>query len=93
MDKKWEVCVYADSPSYQLFCKDFRTRWGASRYIGKILSRDEDFYCGTIWNEDSSQFFAYYWNGERIIPWDKPWVLSSRQARALEVDKRGRLID
>lgn len=87
MDKKWEVWVYADTPSFQLFCKDFRTRWGARRYVGKILRRDNDFYCATIWREETSEFFVYYWTGERIIPWNKPWVLTSRQARALEVDK------
>jgi hypothetical protein len=92
MEKKWEVSLYADTPNYQIFCKDFRTLRGAKHYIKNILSRDDDFYCATIWREDKGQFLSFYWNGERVIPWDKSWVLSSRQAKSLDVDKRGKVI-
>ena len=92
LEKKWEVSLYADTPTYQIFCKDFRTRRGANRYIKKILSREDDFYCATLWREDTGKFISFYWNGERVIPWDKSWVLSSRQAKNLELDKHGNAV-
>jgi len=42
--------------------------------------------------EKTSLFYTFYWNGKDIIYWDKPWVLSCRQARNLEVDESGKIV-
>jgi len=90
--KDWEVCLYADHPEHQVFYKNFRSWRKARRYVKKALRKNERYYCALIWHEDSSSFHSYYWNGEKVIKWDKPWVLSSRQAMNLETDKQGQLI-
>lgn len=91
--KDWEVCLYADYPKYQVTCKNFRTMRGARHFVKKILNKNDRFYCATIWRENRSQFQTYYWNGERIIKWEKAWVLSSRQAMNLEVDRNGNIVN
>ncbi len=90
--KDWEVYLYGDYPEHQEFYKNFRSRRKARRYIRKTLRKNERYYCALIWHEASSSFDTYYWNGNKVIKWDKPWVLSSRQALNLETDKHGRLI-
>lgn len=61
----------------------------------KHLGRGEEFYCSTIWQENTSSFYTYYWNGKRIIRWKyekRPWVFSRRQARKLRVNRKGHVI-
>jgi hypothetical protein len=82
--KGWEVCLYSDFTDYRVWCKNFRSRRGASRFMRKELGRGESFYCATISSEENSAFHTFYWNGQVIISWDKPWVLSRRQALELE---------
>ncbi len=81
--KKWEVSLISDVPSYQVVCKDFRTQAAAKRYMKKSLGPDSEFYCAVITRPDEQEISTFYWNGERIIQWDKPYVLSSRQAREI----------
>lgn len=82
----WEVCLCSDFPGFEVWCKSFSSYRRARRFMKKNLSKDEDFYCGTISNEDSSVFQVFYWNGRAIIPWDKPYALLRRQALRLERD-------
>lgn len=81
---KWEVCLCGDSPAYELWCKKFPSYRRARRFIKKVLRHDQAFYCAVIFNDENSSFETFYWNGREIIPWDKPWVLSRRQALALK---------
>lgn len=93
--KNWEACLYSDYPEYREACKSFRTFWRAARFMRKHLEKGEEFYCATIWRENTSIFYTFYWNGKRIIHWKygkKPWVFSRRQARKLRVNKRGHVI-
>jgi len=53
----------------------------------KVLRKNAAFYCATISNEEKSFFQTFYWNGQDIVPWDKPWVLSRRQASTLTTKK------
>lgn len=89
--KSWEVCLLSDFTDYQVWCKNFRTFRSARRFMKKELGNDNSFYCATISNDGHSAFHTYYWNGRTIIPWDESWVLSRRQASALEPDGDGRL--
>jgi hypothetical protein len=82
--KGWEVCLYSDFTDYQVWCKNFRSQRRARRFMRKKLGRGESFYCATISSEENSAFLTFYWNGQVIVPWDKPWVLSRRQALELE---------
>jgi len=82
--KGWEVCLYSDFTDYRVWCKNFRSERRARRFLRRELGRAESFYCGTISNEESSSFLTFYWNGRDIIAWNKPWVLSRRQALELE---------
>jgi hypothetical protein len=86
--KGWEVCLYSDFTDYRVWCKNFRSRRRARRFLRKELGGTESFYCATVSNEENSAFRTYYWNGRAIVPWDKPWVLSRRQA--LELEGNGR---
>ena len=91
--KGWEVCLYSDFTDYQVWCRNFRSRRRARRFIRRKLGRGQSFYCATISNHDNSAFQTFYWNGQVIVPWDKPWVLSRRQALEIEPGgkKQGRL--
>lgn len=81
--KSWEVCLLADEPEPQVWCREFRSRRRARRFMKSVLKKDEEFYCATISDENGSAFEVYYWNGEKIIPWKNSTVLSSRQVRLL----------
>jgi hypothetical protein len=81
--KGWEVCLYSDFTDYRVWCKNFRREKRARRFLRKELGRAESFYCGTISNEERAYFLTFYWNGQDIVAWDKPWVLSRRQALEL----------
>ncbi len=87
--KSWEVCLCSDFPDFEVWCKNFRSYRRARRFMRKNLQKDEDFYCGTISNEENSVFQVFYWNGRAIIPWDQPYALLRRQARRLEKNKHG----
>ncbi|MBM3284704.1 MAG: hypothetical protein FJY81_02425 [Candidatus Aminicenantes bacterium] len=82
--KKWEVCLCADFPAYQVWCKSFRSYRRARRFMKKTLQKNQTFYCATISDDEDSAFETFYWNGKKIIRWDKPWVLSRRQALGLK---------
>jgi hypothetical protein len=81
--KDWEVCLYSDFVDYRVRCKNFRSRRRARRFMHKELGRSESFYCATISSPGNSTFLTYYWTGQRVVFWDKPWVLSRRQALEL----------
>ena len=81
--KNWEVCLYSDVSDYQVWCKNFRTLRQARRFMKKSLRRNGDFFCATISHLTDSAFQTFYWTGQDILPWDKSWVLSRRQASAL----------
>lgn len=87
--KDWEVSLYADLPKGLVIQKYFRSLRRARRFVRKILGKDEEIYCATIWHEETTLFYTYYWNGKDVIYWDKPWVLSQRQAVSLGVDENG----
>lgn len=87
--KNWEVCLYSDFSDYQVWCKNFRSHRKARRFMTKALRQNETFYCATISNEADSSFETFYWNGSDIFFWDKPWVLSRRQALNLAAGERG----
>jgi hypothetical protein len=89
--KTWEVCLYSDFSDYQVWCKNFRSLRQARRFMRKVLRKNNTFYCATISNEETSSFQTFYWNGRNIFFWDKPWVLSRRQAFKLEVDESGNI--
>ena len=84
--KKWEVSLIRDAPSYEVVCREFRTRSWAVRYMRRNLGRKGGFYCAIIVKPGEEEMSTYYWNGSRIIRWDKPSVLSSRQALEVEDD-------
>ena len=83
VERSWEVCLYSDFTDYQVWCKKFSSLRRAQRFMRKALYRHETFYCATISGEEDSSFQVFYWNGKRIITWDKPWALSRRQAMNL----------
>lgn len=87
---EWEVCFFSDAADYQVSLKCFRSRRRAQRFMIKTLKKSGSFYCATISNDRRSAFQVYYWNGRRLIDWDKPWVLPRRQVLGLEVDDNGR---
>jgi hypothetical protein len=82
--KKWEVSLVSDVPSYEVVCREFRTRFRATRYMRRNLGREKGYYCAVIVHAGKDDMSTFYWNGSRIVRWDKPSVLSSRQA--LEID-------
>jgi hypothetical protein len=88
--KSWEVCLYSDFTDYQVWCKNFRSFRRARRFMRRELGGENSYYCATIFNDESSAFHTYYWNGRIIIPWNKPWVLPRRQASELEPNGNGR---
>ena len=87
--KSWEVCLYSDFSDYQVWCKNFRSLRRARRFMKRELGDENSFYCATISNDEKACFHTYYWNGRTIIPWKEPWVLSRRQASALEPNGDG----
>ncbi len=87
--KGWEVCLCSDLPANEVWCRHFNSRRRARRFMKKVLEENGDFYCATISNDEASVFQVYYWNGQAIIPWDRPMALSRRQALSLEVDRNG----
>lgn len=89
-EKGWEVCLYSDSSDYQVWCKNFHTLRRARRFMETTFRKNNAFYCATISNDEDTSFFTYYWNGRLLIPWDKPWVLSRRQALGLNGNGDGR---
>jgi len=92
LTKDWEVSLYADLPKGLVMQKYFRRLRRAKRFVRKALGKDKEIYCATIWHEDTTLFYTYYWNGRDILYWDKPWVLSQRQAANLEIDENGKLV-
>ncbi len=91
--RDWEVSLYADLPKGLVMQKYFRSLRRAKRFMRKAFGKNEDIYCATIWHEDTTLFYTYYWNGKDIIYWDRPWVLSQRQAANLEINKNGKLVN
>ena len=81
---KWEVCLCADFSSYEVWCKILPSYRRARRFMKKTLRRNHTFYCATISNDENSAFEIFYWNGRKVIRWEKPWVLSRRQALTLK---------
>ena len=59
----------------------------ARRFMIRTFKKNDSFYCATISNDLRSAFDVYYWNGSRLIPWDRPWVLSRQ--RVLDLDFAG----
>ena len=55
----------------------------------KTLKKSGSFYCATVSNERRSAFQVYYWNGRRLIDWDKSWVLPRRRVLGLELGDDG----
>jgi hypothetical protein len=86
---EWEVCFFSDAADYQFSSKCFSSRRRARRFMVKTLKKSGAFYCATISNERRSAFQVYYWNGRRLIDWDKSWVLPRRRVLGLEVDGNG----
>ncbi len=82
--EKWEVFLVADSPCYEIWCKKFPSYRRARRFVKKKLRQNQTFYSAVIADDKDSVLEIFYWNGKKIIRWDKPWVLSRRQALALE---------
>lgn len=82
--KRWEVCLVADRPAYRVECREFRTLFGARSHMRRLLGRNSEFYCALITDRGETEHWTYYWNGHRIVLWDKPSVLSSRQARLID---------
>jgi hypothetical protein len=91
--KSWEVWLYSDFTDYQVWCRNFRSYRRALRFMKKELGDDNSYYCATISHDGHNgghpAFQTYYWNGRAIISWNKPWVLSRRQASTLEPNGNG----
>ncbi len=83
----WEVCLYSDFSNYEVWCKSFRSFRRARRFLKKVLRKNRSFYCATVSNDESTLFQSYYWTGQGIVLWDKPWALSRRQALSLGSNK------
>ncbi len=83
---EWEVCFFSDAADYQFSLKCFNSRRRARRFMVKTLKKSGAFYCATISNERRSAFRVFYWNGRRLIDWDKSWVLPRRRVLGLEID-------
>jgi len=81
--KRWEVCLVADRPAYRVECREFRTLLGARLHMRRRLAGGRDFYCALITDGEETEHWTYYWTGSRIVRWDEPSVLSSRQAREI----------
>jgi hypothetical protein len=90
--KDWEVSLFAGLPDGLVMQRYFRSLRHAKRFMRKTLRKAEEIYCAAIWHEDTTLFYTYYWNGKDIIYWDKPWVLSQRQAANLDRDENGNII-
>jgi hypothetical protein len=86
---EWEVCFFSDAADYQFSLKCFRSERRARRFMKKTLKKSGAFYCATISNDRRSAFQVFYWNGRRLIAWDKSWVLPRRQVLGLKVDENG----
>jgi hypothetical protein len=84
--KKWEVSLIRDVPSYEVVCKEYRTRFWSLRFMRRNLGPKTGFYCGVLVRPGEEEMATFYWNGSRIVRWDKPTVLSSRQALEIEDD-------
>ncbi|MDH7512475.1 MAG: hypothetical protein QHH14_05980 [Clostridiales bacterium] len=82
--RKWEVCLCGDFSAYEVWCKSFPSYRQARRFMKKTLRKNHTFYCATISNDEDSAFETFYWNGRKVIRWEKPWVLSRRQALSLK---------
>lgn len=82
--KRWEVCLVADRPTYRVECREFRSLLAARLHMKRRLGRDSEFYCALITDGEETKHWTYYWNGKRIVRWDDPSVLSSRQARLID---------
>jgi hypothetical protein len=86
---EWEVCFFSDAADYQFSLKCFGSRRKARRFMAKTLKKSGSFYCATVSNERRSAFQAYYWNGRRLIDWNKSWVLPRRKVVGLELGDDG----
>ncbi len=78
--KRWEVCLVADRPAARIEGREFRTLAGAHFHMKRRLSGGREFYCALITDGEEAEHWTYYWNGRRIVRWDKPSALSWRQA-------------
>ena len=87
----WEVYLYSDVGDYEVWYRALSTHRRARRFMLRTFKKSDAFYCATISNERRSAFQVYYWNGRRLIAWDKPWVLSRRQAQTLDADDNGQV--
>ena len=86
---EWEVCFFSDAADYQFSLKCFGSRRKARRFMVKTLKKSGSFYCATVSNERRSAFQVYYWNGRRLIDWNKSWVLPRRRVIGLELGDDG----
>ncbi len=86
---EWEVCFFSDAADYRFSSKCFGSRRRARRFMIKTLKKSGAFYCATVSNDRRSEFQVYYWNGRRVIDWDRSWVLPRRRVLGLEVDENG----
>jgi hypothetical protein len=86
---EWEVCFFSDAADYQFSLKCFGSRRKARRFMVKTLKKSDSFYCATVSNERRSAFQVYYWNGRRLIDWNKSWVLPRRRVLGLELGDNG----
>jgi len=89
---EWEVCFFSDAADYEFSSKCFSSRRRARRFMIKTLKKSGAFYCATVSNERRSAFQVYYWNGRRLIDWDKSWVLPRRRVQELEIDDNGEAV-
>jgi hypothetical protein len=89
---EWEVCFFSDAADHEFSLKCFSSPRRARRFMVKTFKKSGAFYCATISNESRSAFQVYYWNGRRLIEWDKSWVLPRRRVRELEIDDHGRAV-
>jgi hypothetical protein len=89
---EWEVCFFSDAADYEFSLKCFSSRRRARRFMIKTLKQSGAFYCATISNERRSSFQVYYWNGRRLIDWDKSWVLPRRRVLGLEINDNGQAV-
>jgi hypothetical protein len=88
----WEVCFYSDVGDYEVWSKFLPSHRRARRLMLRTFKNNNSYYCATISNDRRAAFQIYYWNGRRLIAWDKPWVLSRRQAVCLDIDDNGRAV-
>lgn len=86
---EWEVYLYSDVGDYEVWWKSLPSHRRARRFMLRTFKKSDAFYCATISNDRRSAFQVYYWNGRSLIAWDKPWVLSRRQALSLDAEGNG----